>query len=63
MVLVGGVMVHLLVEDESGVLSIQKCTIADILKSYTSIGQIVYRYWPNHVLLLVKSSTSIGEIV
>ena len=34
-----------------------------LAKSSTSIGQIVYRYWPNCLLVLAKSPNSIGQIV
>ena len=37
--------------------------VADILKSYASIGKIVYRNWRNCIPVLAKSYASIGEII
>ena len=36
-----------------------KCTIADILKSYTGIDKIVYQHWQNRIPVLTKSYTGI----
>ena len=30
-----------------------------LAKSYTGIGEIVYLFWPNHILVMVKSYTAI----
>ena len=37
--------------------------IADILKSSTDVGQMVYQYWWNRLPVLVKSYTGIDKIV
>ena len=34
-----------------------------MIKSYTSIGEIINRYWPNHIQVLVKLHTGIGQII